>query len=59
MTGRQWVFPASLGQERLWLAEQQEPGSAVYTLPCHAALDTRADAEQIIAFAMRLLFGIG
>ena len=49
MTGRHWAFPASFGQERTWLAEQQQAGTTVYTLPCHMQIDTRADAEQIVA----------
>jgi hypothetical protein len=27
-------FPASYGQQRLWLIDQLEPGSAIYNVPC-------------------------
>ena len=30
--GRVWAFPASYGQERIWLAEQSRPGSTVFAV---------------------------
>src|SRR5512146_1722261 len=39
----EWVFPASYGQERIWLASQLQPDSSVYnvvmTIPLPATVD--------------------
>lgn len=37
--GREWTFPASFGQERIWLSNQLDPSSPVYNLPCRIEQD--------------------
>ena len=39
------VFPVSLSQEQVWLADQLEPGSATYNVPCLVRLDGRRVTE--------------
>ncbi|MDQ7802936.1 amino acid adenylation domain-containing protein [Amycolatopsis sp. A133] len=36
---KQWTFPASFGQERIWLSNQLDPASPVYNLPCQVRQD--------------------
>ncbi|MFK0250532.1 amino acid adenylation domain-containing protein [Amycolatopsis azurea] len=36
---KEWTFPASFGQERIWLSGQLDPASPVYNLHCQARLD--------------------
>src|SRR4051794_28275715 len=38
------VFPASYGQQRLWLVDRLEPGSTSYTMPFLARLSGTLDA---------------
>ena len=39
-----FVFPASFAQQRFWMLEQLEPGSAAYTIPVALRLDGAFDA---------------
>ncbi|WP_410653324.1 non-ribosomal peptide synthetase [Amycolatopsis sp. cmx-4-54] len=43
---KEWTFPASFGQERIWLSGQLDPASPVYNLHCQARLDRPLTAEQ-------------
>ncbi len=43
---KEWRFPASFGQERIWLTNQLDPTSAVYNLPCQIRQDQPLSAEQ-------------
>ncbi|HET6711967.1 amino acid adenylation domain-containing protein [Amycolatopsis sp.] len=36
---KEWTFPASFGQERIWLSNQLDPASPVYNLPCQVRQD--------------------
>ncbi|RSD07933.1 non-ribosomal peptide synthetase [Amycolatopsis eburnea] len=36
---KEWTFPASFGQERIWLSNQLAPASPVYNLPCQVRQD--------------------
>ena len=38
-SSREWTFPASFGQERIWLSNQLDPDSPVYNLPCRIRQD--------------------
>ncbi|MEV6521218.1 amino acid adenylation domain-containing protein [Longispora sp. NPDC051575] len=44
-----WEFPASFGQERVWLANQLDPGSPVFNLPVQVVLPVSAEADQLTA----------
>jgi hypothetical protein len=46
--GRTWTFPASSGQERVWLAQQLDPSSPVFTVPAGTVLAAR-DAGEVLA----------
>ncbi|MDX3192680.1 amino acid adenylation domain-containing protein [Streptomyces sp. MN03-5084-2B] len=46
MTGREWTFPASFGQERIWLSQQLDPASPVYNVPWQARPAVPLDAGQ-------------
>ncbi|WP_422751933.1 non-ribosomal peptide synthetase [Micromonospora sp. WMMD708] len=43
---REWTFPASFAQERVWIANQLDPASPVYnvSVPCRLPADLDADA---------------
>ncbi len=43
---KEWTFPASFGQERIWLSGQLDPASPVYNLHCRARLDRPLTAAQ-------------
>ncbi|MFJ8915932.1 amino acid adenylation domain-containing protein [Amycolatopsis sp. NPDC102389] len=43
---KEWTFPASFGQERIWLSGQLDPASPVYNLHCQARLDRPLTAAQ-------------
>ncbi|WP_319459347.1 amino acid adenylation domain-containing protein [Micromonospora sp. RTP1Z1] len=56
MTTREWTFPASFAQERIWMANQLDPASPVYNISTPfsfpAELDTEAAAavfHQVVA----------
>jgi amino acid adenylation domain-containing protein len=42
-------LPASYAQQRLWLVEQLEPGSAAYNIPSAVSLKGRLDTRALIA----------
>ncbi|MEV4846647.1 amino acid adenylation domain-containing protein [Micromonospora matsumotoense] len=53
---REWTFPASFAQERVWIANQLDPASPVYnvSVPCRLSADLDADAvtgvfDQVVA----------
>ncbi|TDP89068.1 non-ribosomal peptide synthetase [Labedaea rhizosphaerae] len=43
---REWTFPASFGQERIWLSNQLDPASPVYNLPCGIRQDLPMTEDQ-------------
>lgn len=43
---REWTFPASFAQERVWLANQLDPGSPVYNVSRPTRLPAGMTAEQ-------------
>src|SRR4051812_44792776 len=43
----EWVFPASYGQERLWLAGRLQPGSSVYNVVLQIALPSDVDTATV------------
>ncbi|WP_181773592.1 non-ribosomal peptide synthetase [Amycolatopsis pittospori] len=43
---KEWTFPASFGQERIWLSGQLDPASPVYNLHCRARLNRPLTAAQ-------------
>ncbi|WET76917.1 amino acid adenylation domain-containing protein [Amycolatopsis sp. QT-25] len=43
---KEWTFPASFGQERIWLSGQLDPASPVYNLHCQARLNRPLTAAQ-------------
>ena len=49
MTGTEWTFPASFGQERIWLSQQLDPASPVYNVPWQARLAAPVDVDQLRA----------
>ncbi|MFJ2031591.1 amino acid adenylation domain-containing protein [Streptosporangium sp. NPDC087985] len=49
MTAREWEAPASFGQERIWLADQMDPGSPVFSLPCSFVVTHPIEAEDLVA----------
>ena len=46
---RTWTFPASSGQERVWLAQQLDPGSPVFTVPAAVRLRAASGADVVAA----------
>ncbi len=48
MTGT-WEFPASFGQERVWLTNQLDAGSPVFNLPCQLHPDQPTPAADMVA----------
>ncbi|WP_412538002.1 amino acid adenylation domain-containing protein [Longispora sp. K20-0274] len=54
-TAGQWEFPASFGQERVWLANQIDPGSPVFNLPCQFAVRAAVEADQATAALTELV----
>ena len=48
MTGT-WQFPASYGQERVWLTSQLEAGSPVFNLPCRLHPDVPTPPADLVA----------
>ncbi len=44
-----WTFPASFGQERLWLASQLDPGSSVYTVWSPVVLPFATEADDVVS----------
>ena len=44
-----WTFPASFGQERLWLASQLEPTSTAFNLAMPVVVPVDIDADQLRA----------
>ena len=48
MTGT-WQFPASYGQERVWLTSQLEAGSPVFNLPCQLRPDVPTPPADMVA----------
>ncbi len=46
---RTWTFPASSGQERVWLAQQLDPGSPVFTVPAGVRVRAGSAAEVVAA----------
>ncbi|MEV4189674.1 condensation domain-containing protein, partial [Streptosporangium canum] len=49
MTAREWEAPASFGQERIWLADQLDPGSPVFNLPCSLEILHPIEADEVVA----------
>ncbi|WP_326820141.1 non-ribosomal peptide synthetase [Streptosporangium sp. NBC_01756] len=49
MTAREWEAPASFGQERIWLADQMDPASPVFNLPCSFEIPHPFEADEIVA----------
>ncbi|MEV0972893.1 non-ribosomal peptide synthetase [Microtetraspora glauca] len=49
MIDKEWEAPSSFGQERIWLADQMDPGSPVFNLPCAFEIPYALEADQIIA----------
>ncbi|WP_066949699.1 non-ribosomal peptide synthetase [Microtetraspora fusca] len=49
MTGKEWEAPAAFGQERIWLADQMDPGSPVFNLPCPFEITYVIEADAIEA----------
>ncbi|WP_067186434.1 non-ribosomal peptide synthetase [Microtetraspora niveoalba] len=49
MTAKEWEAPASFGQERIWLADQMDPGSPVFNLPCPFEIPYAVEADTIVA----------
>lgn len=47
MTDREWVFPASFAQERVWLSQQLDLDSPVYNLTCPVALPVSLPPERV------------
>ena len=39
------IFPASLGQQRLWFLDQLDPGSPVYNIPSAARIESRLEVD--------------
>ncbi|MFC4061554.1 condensation domain-containing protein, partial [Planomonospora corallina] len=56
MTAKEWEAPASFGQERIWLADQMDPGSPVFNLQCPIEVPHAIGAEEIVA-ALRAVTG--
>ncbi|MFC7643987.1 condensation domain-containing protein [Streptosporangium lutulentum] len=54
MTPREWEAPASFGQERIWLADQMDPGSPVFNLQCSFVVPHPLEPDQVLA-ALRVL----
>ncbi|MEV6865903.1 amino acid adenylation domain-containing protein [Streptosporangium subroseum] len=54
MTAREWETPASFGQERIWLADQMDPGSPVFNLQCSLVVPHPVEPDQLFA-ALRVL----
>jgi amino acid adenylation domain-containing protein len=52
----EWVFPASYGQERIWLASQLRPDSSVYNVAMTIPLPATADMETAVS-ALRQVVG--
>jgi amino acid adenylation domain-containing protein len=44
-----WEFPASYGQERIWLANQMQPGSSVYHVTMTYEVPSTVDCETVVA----------
>ncbi|GGL44791.1 non-ribosomal peptide synthetase [Planomonospora parontospora] len=49
MTAKEWEAPASFGQERIWLADQMEPGSPVFNLQCPVEVLHALEADEVVA----------
>ncbi|MFF5204855.1 amino acid adenylation domain-containing protein [Streptosporangium sp. NPDC000396] len=49
MTAKEWEAPASFGQERIWLADQMDPGSPVFNLQCALTVPYAIEADEIVA----------
>ncbi|MGV9775612.1 non-ribosomal peptide synthetase [Streptosporangium sp. NPDC003464] len=49
MTAREWEALASFGQERIWLADQMDPGSPVFNLPCSFEISHPLEADEVVA----------
>ncbi|WP_433256781.1 non-ribosomal peptide synthetase [Streptosporangium sp. CA-135522] len=49
VTPREWEAPASFGQERIWLADQMDPGSPVFNLPCMLDVAQPVEADVVVA----------
>src|SRR5262245_27256105 len=45
--GNVFVFPTSFAQQRLWLLDQLEPNSALYSLPAALRLRGRLDVQAL------------
>jgi amino acid adenylation domain-containing protein len=52
----EWVFPASYGQERIWLASQLQPDSSVYNVAMTIPLPATVDMETATS-ALRQVVG--
>lgn len=46
---KQWAFPASYAQERVWFANQLDPGSPVYNVSTPTELPDGLTHEQVVA----------
>ncbi|WP_433414229.1 non-ribosomal peptide synthetase [Microtetraspora malaysiensis] len=70
VTAKEWEAPASFGQERIWLADQMDPGSPVFNLPCpveipyaieadaiEAALTALAERHEVLRTSLRVVDG--
>ena len=45
MSGEEYLFPLSFGQQRLWFLDQVAPGSAVYNIPLAVTIETAVDSD--------------
>ncbi|MEV4482959.1 non-ribosomal peptide synthetase [Micromonospora coxensis] len=52
---REWTFPASFAQERVWLANQLDPGSPVYNISAPWIVPAGVDAATAIAVLDRVV----
>src|SRR5438270_6031599 len=53
--GDVFVFPASFGQQRLWLLDQLIPGSSLYNVPASARLNGALDVSALEAALSEIL----
>ena len=47
LPAREWIFPLSFSQQRLWLLEQLDPGNASYSIPWALRLTGTLHAEAL------------